>query len=803
MVKFSSEKGAADLSRPGYIKRIGRRVSEIWKKTYPGPAVRRGAAAGIGGVVVVFSAFFSRALRPGLPGGLNEISGILLVLLIVLLMGLLASLASRILGGLPRFINRAGLIFWIIFVVLLMTLRLPASLALPLGLVFGTAGALLGGGLAALRNPEFRFLRPTGKLWALARILLPVSLFILTLIWMNGRGNTRHLREPEPYPANRPGLQVSNPSRPGPFQVKNITYGSGTDRHRPEYAAGADLVTEPVDASPFLKGNKGWAVKLRHWYWGFDFKAFPINGRVWSPNGPGPFPLVLCVHGNHKMQDFSDPGYAYLGELLASRGFIFVSVDENFFNGGFPGGLTKENDGRGWMLLQHLKVWRRWNRKPGHLFYGRVDMSSIGLIGHSRGGEAAAIAGQFNRLSHYPDDASVEFDFGFGIKAIAAIAPSDQQYKPAGRPTPLENVNYFVLQGAHDSDVSVFAGARQFQRVAFTDSRFWFKASLYSYRSNHGQFNTVWGDNDWGDPLGFLLNRRALLDGKDQRKLGRVALSAFLEAALHGETGYLAVLRDPRAAVDWLPEDIYLSRYQDATFQKVCDFEEDVDVNSGSRLGTRLSSQNLAVWREGDLPLRRGGTKQNHGVFLGWRGEAAERSGARKPVYTVRLPEEFALESNLNHRSLLVFSLTDADESLPELEPEAVEEGAPASGEMRKNKPPDDRAALELAVELIDAAGTTVCLPLNRFHAVPPVIRSRFTRLPGERGMLGKDYEPTLRTFELPLAVFQEALPEFDPGLLRVIRLVFDRGREGVIFLDDLGFARPTPSVPGNPLENP
>ena len=60
-------------------------------------------------------------------------------------------------------------------------------------------------------------------------------------------------------------------------------------------------------------------------------------------------------------------------------------------------------------------------------------MDNIGLIGHSRGGEAVYIAGAFNRLKHYPDDATVEFDFGFDIKGVVSIAPVDGQYLPTGR----------------------------------------------------------------------------------------------------------------------------------------------------------------------------------------------------------------------------------------------------------------------------------------------------------------------------------------------------------------------------------
>ena len=39
-----------------------------------------------------------------------------------------------------------------------------------------------------------------------------------------------------------------------------------------------------------------------------------------DPEGQGPFPLVIFVHGNHLMQEYSDPGYEYIATLLASKG---------------------------------------------------------------------------------------------------------------------------------------------------------------------------------------------------------------------------------------------------------------------------------------------------------------------------------------------------------------------------------------------------------------------------------------------------------------------------------------------------
>ena len=95
------------------------------------------------------------------------------------------------------------------------------------------------------------------------------------------------------------------------------------------------ITTDPVDASKLV--DLGSSAKSRNDYWGFSPDSFPINGRVWYPDGEGPFPLVLVVHGNHNMKDFSDPGYDWLGELLASRGYILTSVDMNFINGGIRG----------------------------------------------------------------------------------------------------------------------------------------------------------------------------------------------------------------------------------------------------------------------------------------------------------------------------------------------------------------------------------------------------------------------------------------------------------------------------------
>jgi len=775
--------------------RIRRCAAAAWRALQPEEQTRRCAAAGLVVLVTVLVVVTGVFIQPGFPGFLDGISGILILAVFVVLLGASVGLALKLLSLLPRFITGFGLIAFIVLLFIMMQFNFPFPMALTAALLLGGAQAFLGGSLAILSHRDFKFKSFLRKSIVFLAILIPLALDAYLVVWLAGRGSGKHLTVKTEVTGDARTLDMPNPARLGTYRVLRMTYGSGSDKHRLEYGKEADIKTDPVDATVLVKGNKGWQMALRKWYWGFDVDAFPVNGRIWYPEGDGPFPLVLIVHGNHKMEDFSDPGYAYLGELLASRGFIFVSVDENFFNGSFFSGLKRENDGRGWMLLKHLEAWREWNRTSSNPFFGKVDMENIGLIGHSRGGEAAAIAGAFNRLKHYPDDATLDFDFGFNIKAICAIAPSDGQYKPAGRPTPLENVNYLTLQGAHDSDVAVFVGIRQYNRVKFTDGRAWFKAAVYSYRSNHGQFNTTWGDNDWGRPAGWMVNRKPLLDGEEQRKLGKVTIAAFLECALHGETGYLPFFRDTRRGIDWLPDDIFINRFEDSSFSLLAGYDDDVDVTTGSRAGVEIGGKNLTVWREEDLSFRSGGTKKNTVAYIGWGKPEAEEIGEEPAVYTLKLPPDFGAIQELTPDSRLVFTLAEADEDPPEPEEEAEKN----LGNKNTYKKEDDKGKaekneedtpIEFSVELIDGSGTAIRRPIMDFMPVPPIIRSRFSKLPGEKRLWKNDYEPTMQTFELPLHEFLEDAPGFDPRELQEIRFVFDRTPKGVVILDNIGLGQ-------------
>jgi len=689
--------------------------------------------------------------------------------LVALAVALLLSIARR----LPRMAT--GMIVGSCAIV--MIVWMPPQLGLPMAIAIGLAEGILGATIATFVAGHFREAALSKKILTVSLCLLAAA-FNVGLVWMFAhQGSMDKVISWKPPAGSMPAtLNLANPADNGPYHVNTLFYGVGNDIRRPEYGPSVAIKTRAVDASEFFKDFTGWKKWARRKYWGFDVDKLPLNARVWYPEGAGPFPLALIVHGNHDMAEFSDPGYAYLGELLASRGFILASIDENFLNSGLFHDPPKQQQVRGWMLLEHLKLWREWNQAAGNPFHGKVDMAQIALMGHSRGGEAAATAALFNGLQYYPDNANIKFDYGFAIQAVVAIAPADGQYKPAGQHRWIDNVSYLTLQGAHDADVSSFMGSRQWDHVRYTKPGPWFKAEIYAYRANHGQFNTVWGRTDAGEPLSWFLNLKPLMPGEEQRRISKTYIAAFLEAMLKGRREYLPLFEDWRVGRAWLPDTIYINRFQDASYVALAAYQEDADITTTTAAGGRIAGDRLSIWREGRIPWR-GGDRDYNGVFLGWN----RAKGAPAASYALTLPEGAAALWRLGKASTFELSVA------------ALDEDAPLPGEKpgkkkdeKKDEKKKDRESPDFTIELESSDGATVSAPASRFAAIPPPLKEKFTKFdPMESAAYENDWEPVFQTVRAPLAAFQ-----IDPARLRVVRLKFDRTAMSVICISGMGFGR-------------
>ena len=597
-------------------------------------------------------------------------------------------------------------------------------------------------------------------------------------------------------------IAAANPGVPGVLTARTLYYGAAGNRRRPEFRDSATYRTGTVDASAFARMEPPQA-RSRKKYWGYDNTKFPLNGRVWYPDGAGPFPLVLVVHGNHNMKEYSDPGYQWLGELLASRGFILASIDENFLNGGIRG----ENDARGWMLLKHLEVFRALNDSAGKPLHRKIDMTRIALMGHSRGGEAVAVAGAFNRLPYYPDDANQKFDFNFDIKGLVAIAPVDGQYLPTERPTPLSDYSYLVIHGSHDGDVSTFQGLMQYNRIRYTKPGAQFKSAIFMYRANHGQWNTVWNNKDNGFFSDRSLQLKALVSGEEQRQFGRVIISGFLETVLNNRAEYQVMFRDHRAAGDWLPPTMYMNRYGDANTRYLATFEEDVDLTTGTAPGVRIAADSLSTWKENDVPVRsRGSTFRSNVVTLGWNNTpiGKDTTTPRAPGrVSISFPDSLRAVWRPDASSALLLTIgstaqTPGPRQLPKdtttrdstAKKDSATKSAVAS-KTRKPKPaPKDttKRPTDVSVELEDGEGHNVRLPLSDFGAVRIPLESYIYRRRGrDKTQFPTLAEPVMQTYVIPTAAFAKANSAFNPTTLRTIRLVFDRAKVGAILLDDVG----------------
>lgn len=709
----------------------------------------------------------------GMPTGLGPLLDIVIFLAAnVLAIGVAAFIVSILLSlayiPVPRRFTSVLLYVGIETYLILYFAELGILMSVILAVTYAVIGALLGLilGLLLRWRIKLRFK------WMTA---ISLSILIALLVTLPGWPKPaampqREAAAIEPVPL----LEADNPSLPGTYDFSSFTYGSGADKHRDLFGEDVGWLTNPVDASAYITK---WS-ELKTFFWGFDERELPLSGRVWMPEGEGPFPLVLIVHGNHLMEQFSDGGYAYLGELLASRGMIAISVDENFLNYSVWSGIPNNDmKVRAWMLLQHLKQIKQFNDNTDNPFSNKVDMDEISLIGHSRGGQAVAMAADADRW--FKEDNSLTDIKNVRIRSVVAIAPTDKQVDD--KSARLKDVNYLTLQGARDGDVNSFYGDRQYSRTTFSGESDAFKASLYIADANHSQFNTAWGMMDERLPGGMFLNRQGMLDGDEQREIAKLYISAFLEATLHDEHGYKDMFSDYRTVLEWLPQSTYVSRYESSDFKEITRFDGSSRKTTISG-GGKASAEGMTEWEVTNAEDRDGKSKGTKGISLEW-----EKPGA---VYELELPQQVTdrLSSEL-HTSSLVFSMANLERDLLKGEADESDEADEEASDSGLTELPP---LPELEIVLTTNDGKTHELPLSEFIPVSPPTYAAFMTLPWlEERMKDEKYkesnEPVFQTFIVPFEAFE--LPDDSLEQLEIMKISFAFvDGPGKVMLDDIGY---------------
>ncbi len=634
-------------------------------------------------------------------------------------------------------------------------------------LTFTSIGALAGVLMAFLMKLQ---LKPKGRvIVAVGAAVAVVAIFATTYWPADAALPQREMEFVQQTDESLADLALPNPSKQGDLAYEAFSYGSGQDKHRNLFGKDVNVQSAAVDASAYITKWSG----LKTRFWGFDEHELPLNGRVWMPEGEGPFPIALMVHGNHLMEDFSDGGYGYLGELLASKGIIAVSIDENFLNYSVWSGIPNNDmKVRAWILLKHLQQIKQFGETQGNPFFARVDLEKVALIGHSRGGQAVAMAADSERW--FKDDQSLDSLDQITIESVIAIAPTDKQVDD--KSANLSDVNYLTLQGARDADVNNFYGDRQFSRTTFEEQANQFKAALYIADANHSQFNSDWGRMDERPPGGLFLSRKQLLKAEEQRQISKVYVSAFLQATLLGDTSYKSLFKDYRVGLAWLPQTLYTNRYEEAQFTEIARYDNETRKTS-LKEGVKATATGMKEWQIASAEDRDGKNKGTKGIELEWHEAGAE--------YELELSPETTLGAEGMTESSLVFSMANLERDLLGTD---GEQNAVNSTSVDVELPP--LPVLQIEVTTIDGESREVELA-DVMPVAPPAYTSFMTFAWLEERIKDEKYkeatEPVFQTYVLPMEQFSSSESLITPKDISRIKFRFVSG-PGKVMLDDIGF---------------
>lgn len=328
--------------------------------------------------------------------------------------------------------------------------------------------------------------------------------------------------------------QVPDPGAPGPLAVTREEYNFGDTAFQPSDFPGPVELLASIHYPTNLSGGPFPVIVLLH---GRHATCFSGGG--------GLFLQWPCTNGRIPIQSYK--GYDYVSEVLASHGYVVVSISANGVNAVDNQVFDLGALGRAELIQKHLDILNTFNTTGGApfgtRFVGKLDLTRVGTMGHSRGGEGV--------VRHYVLNNSVGAPYG--IKAVFPLAPV--------------NFNRFVVNNAAldvllpycDGDVNDLEGVH-----FYDDARYNVpgdpapKHYMLVMGANHNFYNTIWSPSSGvpgatNDFLSFVPGGHSdsqCGDGKgnqrlteaQQRGTGLAYISAFFRAYVGGESQFIPIL---------------------------------------------------------------------------------------------------------------------------------------------------------------------------------------------------------------------------------------------------------------------
>ncbi|MEU6669598.1 hypothetical protein [Streptomyces sp. NPDC046727] len=297
-------------------------------------------------------------------------------------------------------------------------------------------------------------------------------------VWSGGRrldaaqadGAASAARLPAPLPAN--GV---DPGKPGTYRTKTGEYGLKSVR-LPGFKQPVEMrgvVVAPVGAS----GKRPLALFLHGRHYTCYKGRTDITGDWPCKAGTKPVP--------------SHRGYLRDQKLLASQGYMTVSISANGINGQDYAADDGGAQARSSLVRLHLDRWAGWAEHPETApkvvrEAPRADLSRVLLVGHSRGGEGVNRAALDSLAPPPADQDGYHGPVRWNIRGTVLIGPT------VFGQNPVPDVPSVTILPGCDGDVSDLQGEVYVDGTRAVSNGTALHSAVYVIGANHNFFNSEW-----------------------------------------------------------------------------------------------------------------------------------------------------------------------------------------------------------------------------------------------------------------------------------------------------------------------